>query len=151
MAKQLKKIVLESCTQILLDKRQMAVQMVSTAESARNNETKSSAGDKYETGRAMMQRERDKAEAQLFQIEKQMAQLKTIQKLGDSDSVGQGSLVITNEGFYLIAISLGKVKLEDETYYVISPESPISKSIWGRKSGHKIQFQNREIEILKIY
>jgi len=49
-----------------LDKRiKSAKEFIESAKESRDNDTKSSAGDKFETGREMMQMEIDKNETQL--------------------------------------------------------------------------------------
>ena len=54
---------------IMLDKKIKTVQeSISYIQEARNNETKSSAGDKYETSRVMMQAELDKQNLLLQQF-----------------------------------------------------------------------------------
>jgi transcription elongation GreA/GreB family factor len=147
---ELKNKIISACHEILNEKKGNALKMVAHAESARNNETKSSAGDKYETGRSMMQMERDKAESVLIQISELQSQLNRMVKIKSDNFVQHGSLVVTSEATYLIAIPLGKVNTEYCTCYVISPESPLSKAIWGKTTGDLIQFLNRDIEILKI-
>ena len=74
---------------------------------ARNNEIKSSAGDKYETGRVMMQNELEKQALLLQQYQNQKANILKIQNMKTSEEIGFGSLVLTNQGNYLIAIGIG--------------------------------------------
>ena len=66
------------------------------------------------------------------------------------ESIAFGSLVITNQGKYFIAIGVGKVKLEDEIYFVISPDSPVGKLLIGKQSGEQVAFRNQRIEITEI-
>ena len=121
----------------------------SIAES-RNNETKSSVGDKYETGRAMMQLEFQKVEGQLNRIEHQRSKLKQIDINATFSTVKQGSMVITNQGTYFISVPIGKVKLEEETYFCLSLDSPIGKMLNKKSKGDSLVFNGRSIEILDI-
>ncbi|TNF41120.1 MAG: hypothetical protein EP310_07770 [Bacteroidetes bacterium] len=62
-----------------------------------------------------------------------------------------GSLVFTNGGNYFISIGLGKIEIENEPVYCISLISPIGKILQNKKPGEKINFQGKEIIILKIF
>ena len=131
---------------ILEQKIKTVQRSVSSIQEARNNETKSSAGDKYETGRAMMQSELDKQAMLLQQLLKQKADILKIQKTKPSEEIGFGSLVLTNQGDYLIAIGIGRV----DKVFAISLASPLGKVFRGLKSGDKVFFQNREYKIKSV-
>lgn len=118
---------------------------------SRNNETKSSAGDKYETGRAMMQMEEEKAKGQLmqaFQVQKELQQIDPLKK---SNQVEIGSLVQTNKGTYFISIGMGKIKLDNGLFYAISVQSPIGNKLLGKTVGNSIEFNGTKINILGVY
>ena len=123
---------------------------VTAAKESKNNETKSTAGDKYETGRAMMQLEQEKNEMQLRQALHLKASLKQMDFEKISNEVGFGNLVITTQGKYFISIGIGKVKIEDETYFVVSLDSPVGKLLAGKKIGDKITIRDRQIEVKTI-
>lgn len=123
---------------------------INSAKESKNNETKSSAGDKFETGRAMMQIEQEKNELQLsktFQL-KNLLQQVDIEK--EFETVGFGSLVLTNRGKYFIAIGVGKIDVEGEVYFVISMDSPVGKLLLGKKVGEKCQFRENQFLIEDI-
>lgn len=106
---------------------------IQEAQDAANNETKSSAGDKHETGRAMAQLETEKLSAQLneaLKLSQVFAQLNPNQK---NKQITIGSLVFTNNGYFYIAVSLGKVEINNETIFAISPQSPIGKLLLTKK------------------
>lgn len=123
--------------------------LTSIAES-RDNETKSSVGDKYETGRAMMQLEFQKVEGQLNRIENQRGQLRQIDVDVASSKIRQGSLVFTNQGTYFISVPLGKVKMNEETYFCLSLDSPIGKILHKKSEGDTFIFNGRSIEVLNV-
>jgi len=117
-----------------------------STQKARNNEIKSSVGDKYETGRVMMQNELEKQALLLQQYQIQKANILKIQNMKTSDEIGFGSLVLTNQGNYLIAIGIGRV----EKFSVISILSPLGKAFRGLKSGDMFIFQNKEYKINSV-
>jgi len=123
---------------------------IQEAQTAANQETKSSAGDKYETGRAMMQLEKEKYTRQLAELLKLK---KVLDQMGTpkvhSESI-LGSLVTTNQGNYYLSISVGKILLEEQIYFAISPASPLGRLLLGKKLGEQFSFRNQAFSILAI-
>lgn len=87
----MKEQICESILRMLEQKIKTVQQSIASIQEARNNETKSSAGDKYETGRAMMQAELDKQGLLLQQLLQQQADVLKIQKTKPSEEIGFGS------------------------------------------------------------
>ena len=114
------------------------------------SETKSSAGDKHETGRAMLQLEREKAGNQLAEIQKVKENISKIDIAKVSNTVGLGSVIFTSQNNYFISISAGELKFEDDAFYAISPNTPIGQLLMGKKVGDEITFRNQKFEILSI-
>jgi hypothetical protein len=119
-------------------------------EESRSNETKSSVGDKYETGRAMLQLEEEKSRRQLLEIRQVKNELDRIDLERRSDKAVLGSLVTTNKGEYYISIGIGKVIIEDALFYCLSPNSPIGAKLLGKEEGDEIEFNAGKIEILEV-
>lgn len=131
------------CQDYLKKRIEAARQAIEAAQHSANNETKSSSGDKYETGRAMMQLEIEKNAGQLAESLKLKRTLDQIDLENKANSVQPGSLVITDREIFFIAISLGQVRLLDKTYLVISPASPIGQKLLGLKAGDTMTFQDK--------
>lgn len=125
-------------------------QSLQSIQESKANETKSSVGDKYETGRAMLHLEQDKLEAQLSNAFLSKTKLETLKSSPVTDKVESGSLVFTNKGIYYLSIGIGKVLLDNETYLVISPAAPIGKLLIGKSVSETISFNGNRIEILEI-
>jgi transcription elongation GreA/GreB family factor len=125
----------KQCTAYVQKRMDEAEKAFKAAEQASNDDTKSSAGDKYETGRAMMQQEKDRNTTQLNEANKLMVALNRISAKGSSATVDTGSLVITNNGKFYIAISAGVLTLNGENYFAVSPASPIGIKLKGLKVG----------------
>ena len=113
------------------------------------SETKSSAGDKHETGRAMIQLEMEKAGQQLTIINQMKEVLVKISIENTSKVICLGSLIKTNKATYYLAISAGKISVKGKDYYVVSTNSPIGKQLLGKKVGDTILFNNAEL--LEVY
>jgi len=119
---------------------------VSSAQESRNSDTKSSAGDKYETGRAMMQMEIDRCMLQLnkaIQLEKELGVI-------INDEIRNGSLVITNHGNFFLSVSLGQIEVDNFSCYAISLDSPLANVLLHHKVGDAVMFQNKQYVILSI-
>ena len=109
------------------------------------SETKSSAGDKHETGRAMLQLEREKAGNQLAEIQKIKESFSKINISNTSEFIGLGSVVYTNKSHYFIAISAGELKLENDVFYAISPNTSNWAIIMGKIVGDDVVFREQQV------
>jgi transcription elongation GreA/GreB family factor len=120
---------------------------INAIEEAIQNETKSTAGDKHETSRAMMQLEREKLGNQLKELSSQKTELERIDISLFSEKVVKGSLVKTDKGSFFIAIALGKT---DTGVYVISPQSPLGNKLMGLKQNDKAEINGTTYLIKEI-
>ncbi|GAB3560137.1 GreA/GreB family elongation factor [Spirosoma fluminis] len=127
-----------------------AKEAMEAAQESANTEEKSSAGDKYETGRAMAQLERDRHAQLLAEAMKLGQELGRINVDKVYESVQPGSLVITNRGQFFISISAGKLTLNNVLYFAISPASPIGTALTGKKAGDTVTFNNLSYQIAKV-
>lgn len=117
---------------------------------ASSNDTKSSMGDKYETGREMLQQEINNLQVQLNEILKQQSFLKTI--LGkSSDKVEKGALVKTQRGLFFISVSLGEIIFDHQKIICISPESPLAKAMSGKRKEELFSINNIHQKIENIW
>jgi transcription elongation GreA/GreB family factor len=117
---------------------------------ARNSDTKSSAGDKHEVGRAMVQQELDQLDLQLGKTRTLLHELDRIQLDRVHDRVAFGSMVTTDQGTYFISIGMGGVEVAGGTCYVISLASPIGQVLNGKVVGETVVFNGRSLSIMAI-
>lgn len=117
---------------------------------ASNNDTKSSMGDKYETGREMLQQEINNLQLQLNEAENQQQLLSKI-PLKLSETAEKGALVETDKGLFFISISAGEIQFQDKKIISISPESPLAKAMMGKKAGDTVPLNNTTQRIDKIW
>lgn len=120
------------------------------AKESRDSDTKSSAGDKFETGREMMQREMDKLSASIDVLKSQIAKISTIDVHKSSPKVVFGSYLMTDAGHYFMSIGLGKISDEYGDFYAISSDSPIGALWMGKQIGESIDIQTRKITLKSI-
>lgn len=141
----------QACLQRVQQAIALALKAMEDAQNAANQETKSSVGDKYETGRAMMQLEKEKYAQQLVQAQDLHQQLERLNPQQQSTQIQLGSLIRSNEGLYYLSVSLGKLIHEGKTVFVLSAISPLGQVLLGKKGGEKIVFQGRNISILELW
>lgn len=146
----LKESIFNEIIKIIDERINSANQAIASAKESRDNETKSSVGDKYETGRAMMQMELEKNRVQLNIALKLKNELEKINLNKKYDTVEFGSLVTASNGIYFISIGIGKLDVENETVFCISMASPIGKLLHSKKTGDTFKFQGKEINISEI-
>jgi len=116
-----------------------------------NEETKSSAGDKYETGRAMIQQEIEKCSQQLAEAIKSKQMLDHIDAKSSYTMAQAGSIVKTNNGNFFMAISAGQFTVDNETYTTISQASPLGSRLLKAKKDDVVSFNNRDYKVLDVY
>jgi hypothetical protein len=148
--KELKEILVNQLSGILDKRIETANRDIQLAIESRDNETKSTAGDKYETGRAMVQFELEKYKVQLnkaIQLKNQLLQIDLHKKF---EKAVFGSIVITAQDNYFISIGLGKINVGDDLYIAISLASPIGMILNNKKEGDFFSFQDKKITITEI-
>lgn len=145
----IKKTLLKTCVDFVQKKETIILETMASNKYDLFSETKSSAGDKHETGRAMLQLEMEKASQQLAIVHHMKETLQRLTIEDATKNVKLGSLVTTTKGTYFLAVSVGQVIMGKETYFVVSTESPIGKQLLGKKIGGTIAFN--DAKILKIF
>jgi transcription elongation GreA/GreB family factor len=138
------------CISYADERIQTATEAIKVARDSSTDDTKSSAGDKYETGRAMMQLDIDRQTVQLGEAQKLRTFLGRMEPENSSDTVQSGSLAYTNHGVFYLAISIGQVDLDGNKYFVISSASPIGAQLINQKAGAKFSFNGKNYEIKSI-
>ncbi|MEJ5106409.1 hypothetical protein [Chryseobacterium sp. MYb328] len=117
---------------------------------ASNNDTKSSMGDKYETGREMLQQEINNLQRQLNEVLNQQAILQKITS-DPSEKVQNGALVKTDKGLFYIAASMGEFLCDNKKIMTVSAESPLVKAMFGKKMGETFTINNINQNIENIW
>ena len=116
-----------------------------------NNETKSSAGDKHETARAMMQLEQEKLGKQLKEIEEQKTELVKLDISKTPSLIAKGTLIQSDKGFLFLSIGLGKIVVDGEPVFAISPQSPLGLKLLGKKEKDIVEMNEVKYTIEKLF
>ncbi|HMA64750.1 MAG TPA: hypothetical protein VKO63_06125 [Chitinispirillaceae bacterium] len=150
MSQELKLQLYKHCLDYVNHQIEIIKTALDDAQSAANDETRNSAGDKYETGRAMKQLE---SESLVKRLNAAHALQKTLHQIDISkncDSVKPGALVTTSIGIFFIAISADEVVIDNEEYCLISQESPIGEAMLNCKAGASFKFRDKTIKIIAV-
>lgn len=113
-------------------------------------EMKSSAGDKHETSRAMMQLEQEKLTYQLAEAENQKAVLEKINPQQVLQHITIGSLVVTNLNILFFASAIGKINVDGKDIMVLSIQSPVGVELKGKGKDDVVNFNGRQVEVLEV-
>lgn len=146
----IKQNLYNQCKEIVRTKLATIESTIKSNQEALASETKSSAGDKHETGRAMLQLEMEKAGKQLVEVSEMKETLDRIKISTSSEGIKLGSLVTTTMATFFISISAGELTIDSTKYYAVSSKSPIGKLLLGKKKTEKIYFNKKEINIIEV-
>lgn len=148
---EIKKVLYEKCIGYAEERISSIENALLASHEASVNDTKSSAGDKYETTREMMQQEISRNALQLMEAKKLRMMLDKFSHDFTSDIVRQGSFIVTSGGDFYISISAGQLVVAGRSVYAISAHSPIGRLFIGRKAGESVEMNKKVFEILEVY
>ena len=141
--------VFNACLHLLADRVSTAKKAMMAAQEAANGEEKSSAGDIYETSRAMGQRDREMYARQLVEAQNELHKVERL-NLEPINLIKIGSMVMANEIIYFILSGIGKVTIETTNIMVISKESPIAGAMLGKSINNEFVWNGNKMKIQEI-
>jgi len=147
---EIKKQLHQLCLAFLEKRITIAKNAMDDAQQSANAEEKSSMGDKYETGRAMSQNVRDISAKQLQEALKDSSVVKQLNPEKENAIVALGSAVKTTAGNFYIAVSVGQLKIEKETWFALSAIAPIAQAMLNKKVGDTYTFRGKNETILEV-
>lgn len=139
------------CVSIIEEKLSIINAVLNSAQDSANSETKSTAGDKHDTARAMAHLETEKNAKQLAEINKLKKVLPYLKNHKNTGTIELGNVVATDGGNYYISISLGKITIGNDIFYSISAVTPIGKLLIGKTAGESVIFNGKTLNITSIY
>lgn len=126
-------------------------EMIERCRESANNDTKSSAGDKYETNRAMMHIEQEKYTEQLEENLDLKRKLSQIDISLEIDTVKTGAIVETSLGYFFIAFSADDIEIDDVEYTPISLVSPLGTALSGLKKNESTNFRGKKVSVYSVF
>ena len=146
----LKEKIHQQCEELVDQKITMHRNAMNEAQEAANKEERSTAGDKYDTARAMNQNERDMYASRLAEVSLMKKVLKNIDPSKKLDKVESGALVSTENGEFYISVSCGQISVDGKEYFAISPITPIGQAMLDKSPNETFEMRDKKVKILKI-
>ena len=147
---EIKSSLYQLCLVFIKERIETAEFALKQAREASNDDTKSSAGDKYETSREMMQQDIDRNKRLLIDAEENQRVLLSLKDTPFSDTARNGSIVYTNQGNFYLSISAGQLHLDKDIYFAISAVSPIGKLLLGKRTNETFDFNGKKYTIKEV-
>lgn len=145
-----KKALKAHCMQLLHTKVGELKRTLADFQDSANSETKSTAGDKFDTSRSMMQLEVDKIYNQIKISNDELVKLSNI-PTDTCLSVRMGAIVQTDKNVLYLSIGLGQVMYKEERLFCLSANAPIAQKIMGLKVGDSYEMNGNIFVIKEIY
>ena len=139
------------CHKLLNSKIQELSAILQSLSESASKDTKSSAGDKHETARAMIQIEQEVVGKQLSEVLAQKSVLDKIDPAVALSQIMKGSLVKTNKGYLFLSIALGKITVDEESVLVISTRSPLGIKLAGLRLDETASVNGTDYKVESIY
>ncbi|TAH05982.1 MAG: hypothetical protein EAZ16_00810 [Sphingobacteriales bacterium] len=139
------------CQSIIEQRIATARQAMAAAQEAANAEEKSSAGDKYETARAMGHLEKDMHAKQLAGLIKELSALNAVPTGIIYQHIQNGAYIKTSNGHFFIAAGLGKQVIENKIIYLLSPTAPLAQQLQGKTKGHRLLFNKEWLVVEEVF
>lgn len=135
-----RKEIIDACFLVLAARKSAIESDLQGLRESLESESKSTAGDKHDTARAMTHLEQEKLGKQELLLSNDVSTLSQLNLEHIPAQVGLGSVIYTEKGIFFIGPSLGKVVVGDKTVMVISPVAPIAQAMLGKKVGDSFGF-----------
>lgn len=142
--------LLEKVKELIENRMQTSYEAMEAAKNSANEEGKSSAGDKYETARAMGQLDREMNGRMYEQARQERLSLDKIDTESLFTKVAFGALVETTMGYFFVAIGAGIIDLDVKKFMTISPQAPIGQLIMGKTAAETFDFRGKTHKIIAI-
>jgi hypothetical protein len=139
------------CYSIIKQRITAVKSAIEEAQQAANFEEKSSAGDKYETSRAMGHLEKDMHSRQLAAHLKELAELDLVNTGKVYAVPAAGAFVRCSRVSFFIASGSGRQVLDGDSIVFLSPYAPLAKTLYLKKKGDRFVFNGVEEVIEEVF
>jgi hypothetical protein len=148
---ELKAKVYQSALTLLKERNRLLKEERNTMLEGILEETKSSAGDKFETSREMMTQDLMTLELQIKQSNSDLDEIQRLQAIKDTaPSVQEGSMLKLGADWFLLAVSLGQISVEGKKIYLLSKNSPLGQLLIGKKKNEQVNFRGKNQQIEEL-
>lgn len=138
------------CLDLIQQKLKELDKAIGDAQESAQNESKSTAGDKHETAKAMAHLEIEKLLIAKNNLVLQEKVLNDINPSQQQKRIVKGALIETSLGKFYIAIGLGKVNFMNDSITVISEQAPLVKAFLHFHDSQQVSFNNLNYQLIAI-
>jgi transcription elongation GreA/GreB family factor len=110
-------------------------------------ETKSSAGDKHETSRAMAQLEQEKLSSQLSNATQLKGIISGINPEEEHTEIQFGSLIQLDQNWYFLSVGMGSMMVGNTKVFCLSAATPLGRVLLKKKLGDEVSFNGKSMKI----
>lgn len=114
------------------------------------NDTKSSAGDKFETAREMANQEISKLQSVLAEKKRFLQILQNDAFQSKSTTIQAGALVLIEKIWYFFGLPFGKTTFDTKTVIGIGLTAPFAQAFLQKQQGTTVNFGNKDQFIEEI-
>lgn len=143
-------LIKDTCLNHLLDKQHLLNEALLQLKEAAANETKSTAGDKHEVAKALLQSEQEKLGQQFQLIALQIHALQKINCTLNAATVSIGSLIETTMGYFFVGAALGKLNIGTYSITTLSVAAPLAQKLIGLKVNDSCRLNAQIYRVTKI-
>lgn len=145
-----KRLLKQYAEKIIADRIATTRQAMDEAQAAANQEEKSSAGDKYETARAMGHLQKDMHARQLVAHQQELSALRAVNVDILYEKPATGAVVRSSKAQFFIGVGLGKQLIDGGLIIFLSPAAPLAQQLMSKKLGDEFEFNGRD-QIMETY
>ena len=125
---------------------------LASLQEALTSEAKSTAGDKHETGRAMIHQEMRQVNDTLQRSQSALQEWTRMKQVQTAPvRVVSGVLVETTGPWVLVGLPLGKLSLDGGLVLGVSPEAPLAQAWHGAKVGDEVRLGSSTLQIVALH
>lgn len=139
------------CLDLLRQRLATAESLVQTAQESANNEGKSSAGDKYETGRAMGHLQKEMYQQQSAKIRHELLVASSTEVKLQPATIKRGTVIVSDNLIIFICVGLGKKSVDGHTVLFVSEDSPLFTILARKRHLETFQIDKSEKVIREIW
>jgi len=145
----LKKQLIEACEKIQKERIDSIKSAMDEAQQSANEY--GGPKDRYDSFRMQQLNKKDMFGNQLQKANTEFIALEKINKLKVTKRVEFGAVVMTEEQKLFISISLGKVEMNNDIYFAISPNVPLFEAMKGLKKNDTFTFRGKTSKIIDVF
>ncbi|HQV01259.1 MAG: hypothetical protein JNK61_08335 [Bacteroidia bacterium] len=146
----LKHAIKNVCVEIVLQQIFILKQTINDLQLAANNESKSTAGDKHDTSKAILQQQVAMHHQQLIVAQNQSKQAEAL-PVAINDLPTLGSLIYANEQCFYIGMGIGKKTINNTEIILLAPTAPLAQFFIGLKNKTEGVFNSKTYTIKQCW